>query len=74
MKLQAPQGTTGELHLNGRAFVIDKNGQVDVPDELISHSVWEKGYTVVDHKEQVAIEQPKQKVDASVNGKEKANV
>lgn len=47
MKLQAPNGTTGELHLNGRSFDIDKNGQVEVPDNLLGQSVWQQGYTVV---------------------------
>jgi hypothetical protein len=51
MKLQAPHGTTGELHLNGRSFVIDKKGQVDVPDNLIGQSVWQQGYTVVPEPE-----------------------
>ena len=47
MKLQAPQGKTGELHLNGRTFDIDKKGQVEVPDEFVGQSVWQQGYTVV---------------------------
>lgn len=45
--LKAPQGVSGDLHLNGRSFSIDKNGQVEVPDDLIISAVWEKGYTVV---------------------------
>jgi hypothetical protein len=51
MKLQAPTGTTGELHLNGRAFVIDNKGQVDVPEHLLGSSIWAKGYTVVPPKD-----------------------
>lgn len=51
MKLQAPDGTTGELHLNGRSFDIDKNGQVEVPDNLLGQSVWQQGYTVVPEPE-----------------------
>jgi hypothetical protein len=46
MNLQAPNGQqTGELHLNGRSFVIE-NGLVEVPDNLITSAVWQSGYTV----------------------------
>jgi hypothetical protein len=56
MKLQAPNGTTGELHLNGRSFDIDKNGQVEVPNNLLGQSVWQQGYTVVPTSPQTASE------------------
>lgn len=45
MKLKAPDGKTGELHLHGRSFPI-KNGLVEVPDECISSKLWQDGYTV----------------------------
>lgn len=47
MKLQAPKDKTGELHLNGRSFPIDKHGQVEVPENLLGSCVWQQGYTVV---------------------------
>ena len=68
MKLQAPDGITGELHLNGRSFVIDKKGQVEVPDGLLGQSVWQQGYTVV-----APIAQPQQKPEPEQStGKDKS--
>jgi hypothetical protein len=55
MKLQAPNGTTGELHLHGRTFDIDKNGQVDVPDELVGSKLYADGYTTVREKTAVIV-------------------
>ena len=70
MKLQAPQGKTGELHLNGRTFDIDKQGRVEVPDEFVGHSLWQQGYTAVpDPVVEVTIPQPEVKPV-----KEKTNV
>lgn len=55
MKLKAPDGTTGELHLHGRTFDIDKKGQVDIPDDCISSKLWSDGYTVAPEKTEVVI-------------------
>lgn len=69
MRLQAPKGTAGELHLHGRTFDIDKNGQVDIPDDLISSKIWSDGYTVAPEKQ---VEEPvKQKPEVSNAGKDK---
>jgi len=68
MKLQALDGVTGELHLNGRSFAIDKKGQVEVPDGLVGQSVWQQGYTVV-----APIAQLQQKPEPEQNaGKDKS--
>lgn len=58
MKLQAPKGKTGELHLNGRSFVIARDGTVEVPDEFVNSSVWSQGYTAWQPEQPEQTEQP----------------
>ncbi|MCX7067333.1 MAG: hypothetical protein NTW85_06545 [Methylococcales bacterium] len=47
MKLQVPKGFTGDVHLHGRSFAVNDRDQVEIPDDLISSSLWGKGFTVV---------------------------
>jgi len=47
MKLQVPKGFTGDVHLNGRSFVVNDRDQVEIPDEFIGQSLWGQGFTVV---------------------------
>jgi hypothetical protein len=68
MKLQAPDGTTGELHLHGRTFTIDSSGQVEVPDELVGSHFWQQGYTVAQAENEPA---KKTTYEASPSGKDK---
>lgn len=47
MRLQTPSGWTGDVHLHGRSFAVDNNGQVEIPDEAMSSTLWEQGFTFV---------------------------
>jgi hypothetical protein len=46
MKLQTPEGFTGDVHLHGRSFVVDDKGQVDIEPEFIGSQLWAHGFTV----------------------------
>ncbi|MCK9622191.1 MAG: hypothetical protein M0R47_16845 [Methylobacter sp.] len=46
MKLKIPSGHAGNVEIKGQLFTPDKNGQIDVPDKLISTAIWQKGFTV----------------------------
>ena len=45
MKLQVPKGFTGDVHLNGRSFVVNDQDQVEIPDEFIGQRLWGQGFT-----------------------------
>jgi hypothetical protein len=68
MKLQAPSGFTGDVHLHGRSFVVDKKGQVEIPDNLLGQSLWQQGFTVVVESDPKAVKP----IANEVTGKDKA--
>lgn len=68
MKLQTPDGFTGDVHLHGRSYVVDKKGQVEIPDNLLGQSVWQQGFTVVAPSEPNTVKP----IANEVTGKDKA--
>jgi hypothetical protein len=46
MRLQTPDGFTGDVHINGQSFVVDDKGQVEIPPEYVGSSLWAQGFIV----------------------------